>query len=321
MSNQMMAQQPQQMKFSDMISTKGYQAMLNKSLRDPARINRFVASITSAVATNTELQKCDPSTVLSAALLGESLKLSPSPQLGQFYMVPFKNKAKYEKDGTMIKPETTDAQFVLGYKGYIQLALRSGYYKHLNVMSVKAGELISWDPLTEEISLNLIQDDTEREAAPTIGYVAMFEYLNGFSKTIYWSREKMVSHADKYSPAFSAKATTGKCPKVSFDDYCAGNYPKSDSWKYSSFWYKDFDGMAFKTMLRQLISKWGVMSIDLQKAYEAENEYMEDDPTAAPVDDPIPTTRIPEVPHEEHPLVAEYPDGQDGEETVDFNAL
>jgi recombination protein RecT len=115
-------------------------------------------------------------------------------------------------------------------------------------------------------------DETEREAAATIGYVAAFEYLNGFSKTIFWSREKMVNHADRYSPAFSKNATGGKYPKVSFDDYCAGNYPSSDAWKYSSFWYKDFDGMAYKTMLRQLISKWGVMSTELQTAFESDSE-------------------------------------------------
>ena len=100
----------------------------------------------------------------------------------------------------------------------------------------------------------------------------MFEYLNGFKKTIYWSREKMINHADRYSPAFSKNAAGGKYPKVSFEDYCAKNYPKSDEWKYSSFWYKDFDAMAYKTMLRQLISKWGIMSIELQTAFEEDSK-------------------------------------------------
>jgi recombination protein RecT len=248
------------------ISTPGYQKLINNTLKDPKRAQRFVASITSAVAVNPALQECDPATILSGALLGESLNLSPSPQLGQYYLVPFDNKKKGCKD----------AQFVLGYKGLVQLALRSGYYKHLNVMAVKAGELVRFDPLTEEIELSLIQDENEREMTATIGYVAMFEYLNGFSKTIYWSREKMVNHADRYSPAFSKNATSGKYPKVSFDDYCAGNYPSSDAWKYSSFWYKDFDGMAYKTMLRQLISKWGVMSTELQTAFESDSEMEQD---------------------------------------------
>lgn len=282
MNNQMMTQ-PQFPKFSDMLNTKGYRDMLSKSLREPARINRFVASITSAVAATPALQECDPSTVLSAALLGESLKLSPSPQLGRFYMVPFDNKKKGCKD----------AQFVLGYKGYIELALRSGQYKRLNVLSVKEGELVSWDPLTEEIVLDLIQDDADREVAPTIGYVAMFEYLNGFRKTIYWSRSKMEAHADKYSPAFSLKATGGKFPKVSFADYCAGNYPKGDAWKYSSFWYKDFDGMAYKTMIRQIISKWGIMSTEMQTAFE--NDHTSDGgEVIVEIDDPAPRLSQPE---------------------------
>ena len=234
--NNQTAMQAQRPKFSAMISTAGYQKMINNTLRDPKRAQRFVASITSAVATNPALQECDPVTILSGALLGESLGLSPSPQLGQYYLVPFNNTKKGCKD----------AQFQLGYKGYVQLALRSGYYKRLNVMAVKDGELIGWDPLTEEIQLAMMADELEREKAPSIGYVAMFEYQNGFRKTMYWSREKMEAHALKYSKGYAAK-------------------------KGYTFWEKDFDGMAFKTMLRQLISKWGIMSIDLQTAFEQDS--------------------------------------------------
>ena len=233
MNNQQIAQRP---KFSAMISTPSYQKMINNTLKDPARVRRFVSSITSAVATNPMLQECDPATILSGALLGESLNLSPSPQLGQYYLVPFNNTKKGCKD----------AQFQLGYKGYVQLALRSGYYKRLNVMAVKQGELKSWNPLTEEITLDLMEDEIARENATSIGDVASFEYLNGFSKTIYWSREKMEAHALRYSKGYAAK-------------------------KGYTFWEKDFDAMAFKTMLRQLISKWGVMSIDLQSAFEADS--------------------------------------------------
>lgn len=119
-----------------------------------------------------------------------------------------------------------------------------------------------------------IEDDDEAEKLPVIGYMAYFEYLNGFKKVLYWSKEKMVRHADRYSPAFSLNATGGKYPKVSFADYEAGNYPPEDAWKYSSFWYKDFQAMAFKTMIRQLISKWGVMSVDMQKAYDTDTRQM-----------------------------------------------
>ena len=236
---------------------------------------RFITSIISAVSTNPALAACDHSTILSAAMLGESLKLSPSPQLGQYYMVPFKQKAKYDRNGQLISPEKTVAQFQIGYKGYIQLAIRSGYYKKLNVLAIKEGELVRYDPLNEEIEVNLIQDDTEREAARTIGYYAMFEYQNGFKKAMYWSIEKMMAHADKYSMAFSA---------AKYLDLLAGKIPQSDMWKYSSFWYKDFDGMAYKTMLRQLISKWGIMSIEMQQAMDGDMGAINEDGTVDYVD-------------------------------------
>ena len=137
---------------------------------------RFISSIISAVQTNPALQECTNQSILSAALLGESLNLSPSPQLGQFYMVPFKDRER----GTV-------AQFQLGYKGYIQLAIRSGQYKKLNVLPIKEGELVSYNPLDEEIEVQLIEDEEAREQAPTIGYYAMVEYTNGFRKTLYWS--------------------------------------------------------------------------------------------------------------------------------------
>lgn len=205
---------------------------------------RLIAAIISATTANKALQECSNQSILSAALVGESLKLSPSPQLGQYYMVPFKNN----------KERTTVAQFQLGYKGYIQLALRSGQYKKLNVMAIKEGELISFNPLEEEIEVNIIQDETERENARTVGYYAMFEYLNGFKKAMYWSREKMESHALKYSKGYQAK-------------------------KGYTFWEKDFDGMAFKTMLRQLISKWGIMSIEMQTALDSDMAVINQDGT------------------------------------------
>lgn len=226
---------------------------------------RFVSSIVSAVQTTPALQECTNPSILSAALLGEALNLSPSPQLGQFYMVPFKNKKK----------GVTEAQFQLGYKGYIQLAIRSGYYKKLNVLAIKEGELIRYNPLEEEIEVSLIEDDIEREETPTAGYYAMFEYENGFKKSMYWSKKKMLAHADKYSAAFSAK---------SLELLEAGKIPDSEKWKYSSFWYNDFDGMAMKTMLRQLISKWGIMSIDLQTAIDKDMAIIQEDGTADYVD-------------------------------------
>ena len=205
---------------------------------------RFISSIVSAVNNNRELQTCSNASLLSAALLGESLNLSPSPQLGQYYLVPFNNK-----DGKV-------AQFQLGYKGYIQLAIRSGQYKKINVLAIKEGELVRYDPLNEEIEVNLIEDEEEREKAPTVGYYAMFEYTNGFKKAMYWSGAKMEAHALKYSAGYAAD--------------------KRKHTQYT-FWSKDFDGMAYKTMLRQLISKWGIMSIDLVTAIDADMAIVNED--------------------------------------------
>lgn len=209
---------------------------------------RFITAIISAVNTNSQLQQCTNPSILSAALLGESLKLSPSATLGHYYMVPYKDKEK-----GMV------AQFQLGYKGYIQLAIRSGMYKKLNVLAIKEGELVRFDPLNEEIEVNLIQDEEARENAPTVGYYAMFEYTNGFRKAIYWSKTKMEKHALRYSQGYRSD--------------------KKNKTEYT-FWSKDFDGMAYKTMLRQLISKWGIMSIDMQTAMEKDQAVISEDGSA-----------------------------------------
>lgn len=205
---------------------------------------RFISAIVSAVNTNPTLQECTNPSILSGALLGESLKLSPSPQLGHYYLVPFNDKSKGKV-----------AQFQLGYKGYIQLAIRSGQYKKLNVMAIKEGELEYFDPLNEDIQINLMVDDWDaREQSDTVGYYAFFELTNGFRKAIYWSKNQMEAHALKYSMGYRAK-------------------------KGFTFWEKDFDSMAYKTMLRQLISKWGIMSIELQSAIDADMAVINEDGT------------------------------------------
>lgn len=228
---------------------------------------RFITAIISTVATNPKLAECNHFTIFSAALLGESLKLSPSPQLGQYYLVPYKNK----NNGMQ-------AQFQLGYKGYIQLAIRSGQYRKINVLEIKEGELISFDPLSETLEIDFIKNDIQREQSKTIGYYVSFELINGFRKALYWSYEKMLNHADKYSQAFSSKK---------YAELLEGKIPESDLWKYSSFWYKNFDEMAKKTMLRQIISKWGVMSIELQTAFKNDTGVIQEDNTVDYVDESI----------------------------------
>ena len=252
--------QAQKPKFSMVIKSDVYQNLIKQTLGDPKKAERYTAAIMSAVATNPSLQQCEAKTILSGSLLAESLGLAHSPQLGQYYLIPFKVKAK---NGT---PEHYDATFILGYKGYIQLAARSGNYKHINVMEIKEGEFISYNPFDEEIILQPIQDVDEREKAKTVGYYAMLEYINGFKKVIYWSKAQMLAHADRYSPAFS---------KTAYEKLQKGEIPQQDLWRYSSFWYKNFDEMAKKTMLRQLISKWGIMSTEMAQAVTLDNTATE----------------------------------------------
>jgi recombination protein RecT len=218
---------------------------------------KFKTALSSAISSNPKILECEPKSILNAALIGHSLNLPPSPQLGYYYLVPYKNR----------KLKCTEAQFQIGYKGYIQLAMRSGYYKKMNVSDVKNGEFISWNPLTEDLQVNFMTDPLEREKAETVGYCGYFEYNNGFTKIRYWTHEAMEVHADKYSMAYSL--ATDKLFK-------AGKIPQKDLWKCSSFWYKDFPVMALKTVIREMLSKWGIMSVEMQTAYEhdVKTEYL-----------------------------------------------
>ena len=249
-----------QPKFSVFMNQEQIKALVSQAVGKNAQ--RFTASIISAVSTNPALGKCTQKSILSAALLGESLGLSPSPQLGQYYLVPFD---KRDKQGNVIE---TNAQFVLGAKGYKQLAMRSGQYLDIDVLEIKEGEYKGRDKLTGKQKFEFIENDDERDSLPTVGYMAYFELLNGFRKQVYWTKAKMIKHADTYSPAFHADK---------YDDYVNGKIPKNELYKYSSFWYKNFDEMAFKTLIRHLISQWGVMSIEMREALIRDDAVIKDD--------------------------------------------
>ena len=198
---------------------------------------RFITSIISAVSQNKELKECSNVSILNCALLGETLKLSPSPQLGQFFMIPYDTK------------QGKIANFQMGYKGYLQLAIRSGNYKKITVISIKEGELVGYNPLTEELDVNLIEDFDVRENTKTVGYYGRLEFKNGFSKAIYWNLQQMQNHAKKYSKMFSKDLQYGS---------------------KNSYWSQNFDAMAYKTVLKQLLSKWGILDNDLQVAFDAD---------------------------------------------------
>lgn len=230
--------------FSAFMTSNGISNKVNSIIGDKVKGERFISSIISAVAANPQLAECDNASILSGALLGQALNLSPSPQLGRTYLVPFKDKNR-----GMV------AQFILGYKGYLELAQRSGQYKDINVIEVREGEYKGRDKSTGNPTFEFIEDDDIRNEKDVIGYMATFTLLNGFTKTLYMTKKAMESHAIQYSQGYRADKKNGT------------SY---------TFWSKDFDGMAFKTILRQLISKWGILSIDMQRGFEGDMGVIEE---------------------------------------------
>lgn len=221
---------------------------------------RFISSVVSAVQSNPNLARCTNQSILSAALQGEALQLPPSPQLGYYYFVGYRNKKQV--DGKWVEVE--EATFQLGWKGLLQLAIRSGMYRSIVVNEIKAGE-IEYNPITEEIALHPIRNPAEREAAKTIGYYAAFELTSGFKKQIFSPVETLEAHAKRYSRSYRYDLSSGK---------------------KSSLWSTDFDSMARKTMIRQLLSKWGIMSVEMQQAYVADQAVIESDGSVRYVDNP-----------------------------------
>lgn len=217
---------------------------------------RFIADTVAVVQANPQLKECTNNSMLNASLTAHSLNLSLSPAMGQAYPVPFKDNKK----------GVTEAVFEIGAAGYKQLAIRSGQYRKLVVSTVKEGELKSYNPITEEIVFEPIMDPEVREKAKTVGYYAMFELLNGYRKEIYWPYAKMEAHASKYSQTY-----------------------KSDKKYHSSrsIWTNNFDAMAEKTMIRTLIRKWGIMSVEMQKAVVADMGVVQDDGSVTYVDNQV----------------------------------
>jgi recombination protein RecT len=182
------------------------------------RAPQYMSSIINLVQSDVNLQKCDPMTVIGACMVAAALNLPVDKNLGYAWVIPYGNRA----------------QFQLGYKGYIQLALRTGQYKNINVIPIHEGELVSFNPLIEEIKI----DFDKRVSDKVIGYAGYFELINGFRKTVYWTVEQVIAHRDRFS-----KQKDGKV------------------------WREDFDAMACKTVLKNMLSKWGILSVEMQRAF------------------------------------------------------
>lgn len=205
-------------------------------------IARFKSNIVSISNSNELLQKADPKTIMTACYQGVLLNLPMEKQFGYAYVVPYNTKITRIINGREIQEWINQAQFQMGYKGYIQLAQRSGQYLDMSVSDVRTGELVNYDRL-KGTSFNWIQNEDEREKLPIIGYVAYFKMVNGFEKTLYMTKEQMENHFMKYSKTYA---------------------------KNKSFYIATFDEMALKTVLTSLLRKWGIMSVELQQAYKSD---------------------------------------------------
>lgn len=221
-------------KFSVAIQSDGYKKLINNTLGQGKAAQDFIANISTAVSLSPSLQDCDPATILSAGLQAVSYNLPMGGILGYCYIVGRNDRKNNRKV----------AQLQIGWKGYVQMALRTNQYSNLDVFEVREGEFkgFSNENLRPIIDINTT---SKRNELPVVGYLATFTLLNGFTKTIYWSREQVEAHAKQYSDSFKA-------------DLKYGNK--------SSFWSINFDEMAKKTLLIQLLRKWGIMSTELQDA-------------------------------------------------------
>jgi len=216
-------------KFSVAVKTDTYQQLINDTLGDKELARQFVADISSVVSGNSQLQECDAKTILTAGLVASSLKLPLAQTLGFAYVIPFKNKkGEYQ------------AQFQIGWKGLVQLAQRSGLFERLGVRPVHKGEWKGQDEFGED----LFKFSHEYDNAEIIGYYAYFKLTNGFVKTLYWTNEQCEKHGARYSQAHRGTNKGGENDR----------------------WATDFDVMASKTVMKQLLSKYAPLSTELQKA-------------------------------------------------------
>ena len=231
-------------KFSVAIKSDLYKKLINDTLGDSKVAMRFVADGSTLVANNSGLQDCDPKTVLSAALMAQSLDLPLAPTLGFSYIIPYKNTKK--DPVTKEQYQIYEATFQAGWRAWVQLAIRTGAYKKIGVKPVHEGEVVGQDEFGDEV----IKFDHQFDDKPIVGYYAYFELVTGFKKTIYWTKEQCEKHGKRYSPEYRMYGT-GK-------------------------WKEMFDEMALKTVLKQLISKWGIMSVQLQTMVQADQAVVRD---------------------------------------------
>lgn len=202
-----------------LVKQDSIQKMLKQTLK--GRATQFATSLVNVVHDNPALENVDQMSVIQSAMVAATLNLPIDKNLGYMWLVPYKGQAQAQ----------------IGYKGYIQLAQRTGQYKAMNAVVVYEGELIRWNALTEEVEY----DPSKRKSDEVVGYIGYFRLINGFEKTVYWTREQIDQHRQRFSKMSGKEQPTG-------------------------VWKSDFDAMALKTVIKGMLSKWGPLSIDMQKA-------------------------------------------------------
>ena len=225
----------------------------------------FVASVIDLYNNDDNLQACEPKQVVMEALKAAVLHLPINKALGYAYIVAYNNSKKESYQDSKTGKELTQwvkvptATFQMGYKGYIQLAMRTGQYRTLNADVVYEGELRKVNKLTGEIAF-----DGEKLSDKVVGYFCYFELLNGFSKTLYMDVKQIATHAKRYSKSIKRDTTVDTLIGLA-------NLPVvPDSTTVG--WMGNFHGMALKTVIRLLLSKWGYLSIEMQEAFSHDIE-------------------------------------------------
>jgi recombination protein RecT len=204
----------------------------------------FISSVLSVVSSNQSLANADQNSIYTAALMAASLDLPINQNLGLAYIVPYNAK---QSDGTYKQM----AQFQLGYKGFLQLAQRSGQFKTINSTDVREGEIVSWDRMSGEITFDWIQDSKVRLSKKVVGYLSYFKLLNGFENSLYMTVEEIDAHAKKYSQTYKKYGT--------------------------GLWRDEFEGMAKKTVTKLNLSKNAPLSIEMSKAVISDQAVIKND--------------------------------------------
>lgn len=228
---------PTKLGFKALMNTPAMKKKFTDILHEKS--DSFMGSLMTLVGGDNYLSQAEPMTIIASALKAATMDLPIDKNLGYAYIVPFNRKEKIGKDWIT----HNEAQFILGYKGYIQLAQRSGQYKALNALAIYNGQLINWNPLTEEFTF----DYKAKVSDEVIGYVGFFELLNGFKKTVYWTKQEIESHRIKNAKGY-------------------------DKEKLSGAWVDNYDSMAIKTVLRNMLSKWGLLSVEMQSAITSDEK-------------------------------------------------